>query len=131
MYFYKAPGTYSTGDLILELGDIATYEEDPRRIQVDQNHFILPPALLYHSCEPNAYIDWQKMQLLALRPISFDEIITYHYGTSEDDYSIGAFECTCGYSNCVGDFQGFRFMTDTQRVLIARYISPYLKEKYL
>lgn len=57
--------------------------------------------MIAHNCEPNAYIDWKTMELKALRPISLHELVTYHYGTIEDDYSIGAFSCTCEASHCI------------------------------
>ena len=70
------------------------------------------------------------MTLKAIQAIQAGEYITYHYGTSEEDYSIGAFDCTCGLNNCVRHFRGFRYMNAEQRNRIKDRISHYLFKKY-
>lgn len=121
---------YQKGDVLMRLGSTKCQEDDSSRIQVDASTFILPPKLLAHSCEPNAYIDWFTMELKALRSISKGSLVTYHYATSEDDYCIGQFRCECGSTNCIGEFCGFMFLPDKERQRIEPFISPYLREKY-
>jgi len=128
--FLIAEHPFGMGDLILALGNVPAERSDPKRLQVDEDAFILPPAIICHSCDPNAYIDWETMELKALRSIQQDETITYHYGTSEDEYSIGQFDCECKSPECVGLFSGYKYLIAEQRLKIRQYISPFLKKKY-
>ncbi len=128
--FLKAPRKYQPYEVILNLDDNQTQKENLGRIQVHERKFILPPKDIYHSCKPNAYIDWSSTQLKALEIIPKEKLITYHYGTSEDDYRIGAFHCNCGSSDCVQFFQGCKYLTKAQRDKIKDLLSPFLKRKY-
>lgn len=130
MNFLIAERKYLPGEVIINLGNKPTEKENPGRIQVDAETFILPPKGIYHSCKPNTYIDWDSMNLKASEVIPKGATLTYHYGTSEDDYLIGAFHCTCGNSNCVKYFQGFKYLSKEQRDKIKQILSPFLKKKY-
>jgi SET domain-containing protein len=119
-------------DTICYLNSGSAEESDPRRIQVDQNTFILPPKSIYHSCSPNGHIDWSDLALKACWPISKGEAITYHYGTSELDYDIGAFHCECGLEEgCLGYFRGFKYMMPQQQAKILPMASPYISSWFL
>ena len=130
MTFLTATKAFKPNDVIMILGNISTPKENPGRIQVDNERFILPPKDIYHSCRPNAYIDWNTMELKASMEISPNTLITYHYGTSEDEYRVGAFDCNCGYSDCVKHFQGCKYLTKKQRNKIKEMLSPFLYKKY-
>jgi hypothetical protein len=125
--FLAAPDKFFKDQIILRLGSVEAQKNSSDRLQVDETHYILPPAMIYHSCDPNSYINWNNMTLNALRDISKGETITYHYGTSEYDYTVGAFQCDCGSKNCIGFFSGFLAMSPNQQLLIADYISPYIR----
>jgi hypothetical protein len=127
--FMVAERDYVPEEAILVLGTATTDRTDPRRIQVTGSCFILPPKLLYHSCKPNAYIDWQDMTLRADNHIAKDDVVTYHYGTSELDYSVGAFLCKCGSSRCVGYFSGFLYMQPAQQTALYPRLSPYIQAR--
>lgn len=128
--YFKSPRLFKKGELIFNLGNEICNKSNPSRIQIDENKFILPPHPLFHSCDPNAYVDWAKLQLRALKDIKKGEIISYHYGTSEDDYKVGEFKCECGSKDCLIFFKGFKHMNETQRNKIKQFISPFLKKKY-
>ena len=128
--FLIAEKKYKSGENICSLGNVPCLISDPKRLQINESEYILPPYVICHSCSPNAYIDWEANTLKALIPIVRGEKIAYHYGTSEDDYSIGEFTCTCGSKSCLGVFRGFKYMSKKERLQIKRYISPYLKHKY-
>lgn len=121
---------YRKGDVIMRLGNTPCPSTDSSRIQIDENTFILPPKLFAHSCEPNAYIDWDTLTLKALQQTSEGTLVTYHYGTSEDDYRIGKFQCKCGSPLCVGVFQGFTYLSDKEKERIREFVSPYIRKKY-
>lgn len=130
MNFLIATKKYLKNEIIINLGNNPAEENNPGRIQVSKNKFILPPKDIYHSCNPNARISWDSMNLVACDEILKGDIITYHYGTSEDDYRIGAFQCACGSPDCISYFQGFKYLNSVQRNRIKDTISPYLKNKY-
>src|SRR3989344_1055507 len=130
MNILHATKKYHANEVVVRLGNKQTNKENSGRIQVDEHTFILPPNDIWHSCQPNAYIDWKTMELRALTEIPRGSLVTYHYGTSEDDYRIGAFDCTCGSLECLKRFQGCKFLTKEQREEIKRLLSPYLKKKY-
>lgn len=130
MNFLITEREYVPDEVIISLGNTPTEKENPERIQVDKEKFILPPKDIYHSCKPNAKIDWNSMSLKACDVISKGTIVTYHYGTSEDDYRIGAFHCTCGDADCIKYFQGFKYLSKRHRDKIKEMLSPFLKEKY-
>ena len=125
--FLIAEHDYEKDDTILYLGTRHTTKEDNRRIQLSKTEYILPPKMIYHSCSPNAFIDWNDMTLRALVKIFKNEKITYHYGTSEYDYSVGAFACNCGSEDCVEYFSGFKNMTFEQQQAISESTSDYIK----
>lgn len=124
MTFLVTKRSFKPGDVVTLLGNTSTQRKNPGRIQVDNDRFILPPKDVYHSCQPNGYIDWNTMELIALVEITKNTLITYHYGTSEDDYRIGAFDCTCGSVACI------KYLTTKQRDKIKDKLSPFLREKY-
>ncbi len=128
--FFYTEKSYSKGDVVMFLGNIPCPSTDSSRIQIDDHTFILPPKLLAHSCQPNAYIDWQTMELKVLHSLDEGVLVAYHYGTSEDDYRIGKFQCECGSPLCIGEFQGFRFMKEKEKKLIKDFVSPYILKKY-
>jgi hypothetical protein len=130
MIFLTAIREYLPNEVIIHLGNKPTDKENPGRIQVNEETFILPPLDIYHSCKPNAFIDWNSMDMKAFGVIPKGATVTYHYGTSEDDYRIGAFDCTCGHHDCIGHFQGCKYLTRAQRKKIKHLLSPFLLQKY-
>lgn len=121
---------FRTGDVIMRLGNAPCPSSDSSRIQVDDHTFILPPKLLAHSCQPNAYIDWISMELRALYSLDKGTLVTYHYGTSEDDYRVGKFTCECGSPLCVGMFPGFMYLSDKEKKQIKELVSQHIRKKY-
>ncbi len=128
--FLTADHEYAPNQVVLKLGGSQTNAFNPRRIQVSDLVYILPPKMIYHACDPNAYIDWQDMTLRALRDILQNEIVTYHYGTSEYDYTVGAFQCDCGSKNCVGFFSGFKDMKLALQLHIVGNASEYIRGRW-
>lgn len=128
--FLYTDKAYSKGEVLMILGKTMYLPTNSSRIQVDDHTFILPPKLLAHSCEPSAYIDWTTMELKALRSLDQGTLVSYHYGTSEADYRIGKFRCECGSPSCIGEFQGFMFLSDKEKIRIKDFVSPYIRKKY-
>lgn len=125
--FLYAERQYAAGELLLTLGNKMTVKTDPYRMQVTADYFIVPPSLLYHSCAPNAYVEWDDLTLRAGQDIVRGDLVTYHYGTSELDYTVGAFTCQCGSPACVGEFRGFMYLEPNQQLELYEKSSPYIK----
>jgi SET domain-containing protein len=81
-----------------------------------------------HSCDPNTYLDFQKLQFVARRPLAVGEEISFNYLTSEWDMA-APFHCGCGTPLCVGEIRGFLHLTPEQRDAISPWISPYLQRR--
>ena len=128
--FLYTDKAYKKGEMVMILGKTMCPPTNSSRIQVDDHTFLLPPKLLAHSCEPNAYIDWETLTLKTLQSIPEGSLVTYHYGTSEDEYRIGKFWCECGSPSCIGEFQGFMFLSDKEKIRIKDFVSPYIRKKY-
>lgn len=82
-----------------------------------------------HSCEPNAYIDFDRLELRALKTIEPGEEITYDYLTSDWD-SEDVFICDCKTLNCRGLIRGFRYLDKAGRQKIKHLLSPFLQSKF-
>lgn len=80
---------------------------------------------LNHSCQPNSYVNFYTLDLIALKDILLDETVTYNYFTSdwggEDN-----FVCSCNSPHCKKHITGFRTLSMEERLLLKHYLSPYL-----
>lgn len=84
---------------------------------------------LNHSCDPNCYIDFDGVKLIALRHISKGEELSFNYLTTEYDLIEQgcAFECQCGSIDCLHQLRGFRYLTLEQKIKLRDFLSPFLK----
>jgi SET domain len=99
-------------------------------VQIDENkHIILEPSFLEcinHSCEPNAFFDTSKKELICIKPIAIGEEITFFYPSAEWDMD-QAFECYCGSSNCIGFVKGAKHL---QKETIKQYqFTNFIQQK--
>ncbi len=109
-----------------------------KSLQIDDNKFLESTVkfddFLNHSCNPNCYIDWQNLNLVALRDIQIGEEISFNYNTSEYDLinlvKNCSFKCGCNSKNCIGEIRGFRYLTEQQKKKIQKFVSPFLKKKF-
>ena len=85
---------------------------------------------MIHSCDPNCYVDFELLQLKALKDLKEGEELTYNYCTAEDSM-LHPFQCICGAKNCFGVVKGFDHLTPEQKLEVFPFASPYLKRKYL
>lgn len=78
---------------------------------------------LNHSCEPNAAI--RGLEVVALRPITQWEEITFDYDTTEFDMA-EPFECRCGSLACRGVIRGFKHLEACDKERLRPRLAPYL-----
>lgn len=81
-----------------------------------------------HSCEPNAYVDFQTIDLKALRNIHAGEEVTYDYCTSDWDNE-DIFDCNCGSNVCRKRISGFKNLDLESRDRLLRYASPFIQKR--
>ena len=111
-------------------------EANKEALQIDENLFLESTELfddnLNHSCNPNCYIDFKNLNLIAKRDIEKGEELSFDYHTSEYDLieQECSFECHCGSENCIGEIKGFRFLSDEKKKEVLEFASPYIKKKY-
>lgn len=74
-------------------------------------------ASLNHSCNPNLVLDTTRMLVIAARPISIGDELTFFYPSTEWEMAV-PFICACGSPNCIHVVAG------------ARYLSPAVLERY-
>ncbi len=111
---------------------------NPESLQIDENKFLESTLkfddFLNHSCEPNCYIDWQDLNLVALKDIQIGKELSFNYNTAEYDLinmvKNCSFKCNCGSKKCIGEIKGFRYLSLEQKNKIQKFISLFLKKKF-
>ena len=93
------------------------------------------PQFTNHSCEPNSVMrfrgagDEVEVDLVALRDISHDEMVTFDYNTTEWKPS-DPFPCECGAKSCVGQFGGFSALSSDQQNQRLPLASPFILSQF-
>jgi hypothetical protein len=75
-----------------------------------------------HSCEANAQI--RELDVIATRNIGPWEPVTFNYNSTEWEMA-EPFTCHCGGGHCLGQVQGYRFLTSAQRARLD-FVAPHL-----
>ncbi len=52
-----------------------------------------------HSCDPNIFLDMEKLLVYAVKPICKNDLLMMDY-TQTEDYLFKQFACSCGAENC-------------------------------
>ena len=118
-------------EVLIEFSKKILKQSTRTSLQIDDNKHIKGTkntnAFLNHSCEPNAYMDFDNICLRAIRNIKKGEEITYNYLTT--DYILyKSFICNCGSLKCYGKIKGFKYLNKNQKLKLKPYLSPYLKK---
>ena len=135
-HLFIATRTYTKNTVICEFTtrEISTI---PSRFTIQAGHnkhiFLSPDHLQYvnHSCNPNAFFDVDKFQLVALKNIEEGEEITFFYPSSEWEMS-EPFACNCGENNCLGTVNGSANLPKTiiNQYRLTRFIQTKLNEDH-
>ena len=108
--------SFQPGEMIAEFwaGTIAA-EPTYLTVQIDiGKHITLQPEFLQyinHSCDPNVFFDTTHMRVVALRPITAGEELTFFYPSTEWQMT-QSFNCYCGSPHCLGDIRGASYLTE-------------------
>lgn len=106
-----------------------------RFVQVARDAYLGPSGaiddLINHSCAPNAGLcfDGDAAMLVAIRPITAGEEISWDYSTSLADAG-WQMECACGAPECRGIVASFDTVPEERRrwYLARNLVAPYLRE---
>ncbi len=105
-------------------------------LQLDEDLFLESDGTvdesLNHSCNPNCYVNFKQLTLVALKDIQSGQELTFDYNTSEYDLMDQGcfFTCLCGSRNCIGEVKGFRYLPMGYKKKIGPFLSPFLKRKW-
>lgn len=123
--------TIQKGSIIINFkGEIS---DQPHRlsIQIGDNKHIYghdyeTQYLMNHHCSPNAYINTETLQFIALKDIKKEEELTFNYNSTELKIS-HPFKCWCDSNNCVKEIKGFTFLNPDQiKKMEQSLIAPFL-----
>lgn len=96
----------------------------------DSRHIeLLPTWLKYtnHSCDPNAFFDTTRKELVCIKPIQPGDEITFFYPSSEWEMD-RTFDCHCKSPLCLGHIAGAKNLTKQQR---SHYrFTDYIRSKF-
>lgn len=136
--FAKKP--INAGEIILSLAQnislLSNVESSISSIQIDDDVYIEPKLpqiwqFCNHDCEPNAMLNTEKFQMIAIKNITQGEEITYHYCTTEFDLlsKNEHFQCFCGSKYCIGTVSGFKHITQELKIKLKPHLATYLRKK--
>ena len=90
-------------------GDLITNLSGETRTRCDQHTLHLPSGkhlfdsrfagYLEHSCQPNTWVDMERLQVYAIRPIQRGDWLSMDYATTEP-VLFKQFACACSAPNC-------------------------------
>ena len=105
-------------------------QRDLRAFPMDHGKFLRTCAdvhcLIQHRCVPSTFLDWQTLELRALRDLQEGEELTLNYHTIFEVLT-KPFLCRCGDGSCYREVRGFRYLALEEKLKLELYLSPYLK----
>lgn len=126
------------GESILQIQGIISPVRTRHSIQVSDDSHISADLLsangensqthwryLNHSCEPNTWLRFPDLQLIALRDIQEGEELAYNYLTTEWELTC-PFDCICNSADCFGTISGYRFLGAADRRSLRPIVAPHL-----
>ncbi|MCX6319108.1 MAG: SET domain-containing protein [Bacteroidetes bacterium] len=123
--------SFQPGDVISAFHP-GTISAEPTYLTVqvgDSKHITLQPEFLQyinHSCDPNVFFDTTTMQLVALKPLTEGEEMTFFYPSTEWQMT-QSFDCYCGRPKCLGQIVGASALT--KQVQEQYRFTDYIQQK--
>jgi hypothetical protein len=122
----------SAGETLLALAHVFVEHAQRHTIQLDAHLHQAGTGeiddFLNHSCAPNTALDFERLELRALRTIAAGEELSFDYLSSEWDMA-APFSCACGAAGCHRLIRGFRHLNADQQEALAPIASPYLRRR--
>lgn len=107
---------WSKGELIAVIAGEIVNEHRLHTLQITSEKHLYDPdftGCLLHSCDPNAVILPEKLEVWAVKDIKAGDAITVDYATTEDRI-VRQFPCGCGQPNCRSWITGRKEMANKQ-----------------
>ncbi|MFE0808843.1 SET domain-containing protein-lysine N-methyltransferase [Streptomyces sp. NPDC058848] len=117
------------GEVVADLSECVTADAPSvYTIDVGGGRHIDGPQVRYlnHSCAPNVYVDTERMDVRALRPIAAEEELTFFYPATEWEM-VAPFDCLCAAAGCLGTVAGAR--AASPEALRAYRLNPHVAER--
>ncbi|WP_433273839.1 SET domain-containing protein [Actinosynnema sp. CS-041913] len=105
---------------------------DPHASQVGEHRFVRHAGLgpmVNHSCDPNCGIrlnDTGAHDLVARRPITADQEITFDYAMRNHTVDHFPGRCRCGTDRCRGRVTGWKGLSAHRKADYDGFVAPYL-----
>ena len=129
-----ATGSIAAGERLIALAHVFVDLPSRYTIQIEEHLHQAGTGeaddFMNHSCDPNVMIDFISLEVIALRPITAGELITFDYNICEWDMR-EPFSCECGSPRCIGEVRGFRHLPPAQRRRLNPWLSPFLRRRLL
>lgn len=122
----------SAGEMLMAIAEVFVEQRARHTIQIDEHRHQAGTNeiddYLNHSCDPNCALDFERLELVAVRSLAAGEELSFNYLTSEWDMA-APFACGCGSAACIGTIAGFRHLRPAQQDALERLVSPYLRQR--
>jgi hypothetical protein len=119
---------YKKGEVICAMPS-ENITEKPNRFTVqighDKHTHVGKLAALNHSCDPNVFLDTERMEMVACRDIEKGEELYFFYPSTEWQMD-APFICLCGSANCINVVAGARFLPLS--TLERHYLNSHIRE---
>ena len=119
---------YKKGEIICDIPSEDLHDKPNRftvQIARDKHTNVGKLAALNHSCDPNVFLDTEKMRMVACRDIAKGEELYFFYPSTEWEMD-APFICLCGNSNCIHVVAGARFLPLS--TLENHYLNPHIRD---
>ncbi len=142
---YKGVGLFAgepllRGEKILHFkGEL--YDDENSNVesmQIDENLFLQSTIgiddNINHSCDPNAFVKWDSLDVDCLKDIKNGDEITLNYDTFEYDLinmtENCSFKCNCGSKNCYKEIKSFKYLPMKEKIKLKPLLSPFILRKF-
>lgn len=130
-----AAASFLPGEIICAFG-AATVQKEASYLTIQtgtESHITLKPDFLQftnHSCDPNAFFDTAKMELICLREINPGDEISFFYPSTEWEMA-QPFVCNCGSEACIQLINGASHLSvnTLSKYKLTDFIKQQLKNK--
>ncbi|WP_366524565.1 SET domain-containing protein-lysine N-methyltransferase [Nannocystis sp.] len=122
----------SAGEVLMAIAEVFVEQRAQHTIQIDEHRHQAGTGeiddYLNHSCDPNCALVFDRLELVALRPLVAGEELSFNYLSSEWDMA-APFRCGCGAAGCMRSISGFRWLAPAEQDALAPLASPYLRQR--
>ncbi len=122
----------SAGEVLMAIAEVFVEQRARHTIQIDEHRHQAGTDeiddYLNHSCDPNCALDFERLELVAARPLAVGDELSFNYLTSEWDMA-APFVCGCRSAACMGTIAGFGHLSPATQDALARLVSPYLRQR--